>query len=73
MNLEKYYMEEDLFPRQITSFEEKEYGILFYNDENKDSFDSNHALIFREKVGDLPAVLQDIITFYKSKGINPNI
>lgn len=73
MNLEKYYMEEDLFPREITSFEEKEYGILFYNDGNKDSFDSNHALIFREKVGDLPAVLQDIINFYKSNGINPNI
>ena len=49
MNLEKYYMEEDLFPREITSFEEKEYGILFYNDENKDSFDSNHAIIYREK------------------------
>ena len=73
MNLEKYYMEEDLFPREITSFEEKDYGILFYNDENKDSFDSNHAIIYREKVSDLSAVLYDIINFYKSKGITPNI
>lgn len=41
--LEKIYREEDLFPREITSCEEREYGYLFYNEENKDSYDSNHV------------------------------
>lgn len=73
MDLKKMYLEEDLFPREITSFEEKDYGILFYNDDNKDSFDSNHAIIYRDKISNLSAVLQDIIYFYKGKGITPNI
>ena len=30
MNLEKIYREEDLFPREITSYEERDYGFLFY-------------------------------------------
>ena len=67
------YLEEDLFPREITCFIEKDYGILFYNDDNKDSFDSNHAIIYRNKISDLSVVLQDIIRFYKGKGITPNI
>lgn len=40
MNLEKMYLEEDLFPREITTYTEREYGLLFYNENNKDSFDS---------------------------------
>ena len=73
MNLEKMYQEEDLFPREITSYETRYYGLLFYNEENKDSFDSNHAIIYREKIDDIEAVLSDIISFYKDKGIRPNI
>lgn len=67
------YLEEDLFPREITCFIEKDYGILFYNDDNKDSFDSNHAIIYRNKISDLSVVLQDIVCFYQGKGITPNI
>lgn len=73
MNLEKMYVEEDLFPREITSYERRDYGLLFYNEENKDSFDSNHAIIFREKIHDAGMVLRDIIRFYNEKGIRPNI
>lgn len=73
MNLSKIYKEEDLFPTQITACEKRDYGYLFYNEENKDSYDSNHALIQKSKVKDLPKVLEDIISFYKAKGINPNI
>lgn len=73
MNLEKIYVEEDLFPREITSWEKREYGYLFYNEENKDSYDSNHALIFRESVSDLKQVLTDIVRFYTEKGIRPNL
>lgn len=73
MNLEKYYLEEDLFPREITWCEKRDYGFLFYNEENKDSYDSNHAIIYREKIVDLSVVLEDIISFYKEKDIKPII
>ncbi len=69
MNLEKMYKEEDLFPREIASVEEREYGYLFYDAENRDSYDSNHAVIFREQVKDLDAVLTDIVKFYRDKGL----
>ena len=73
MNLKAMYMEEDLFPREITSYETRYYGLLFYNEDNKDSFDSNHAIIYKEKTHDIEDVLRDIISFYKAKGIRPNI
>lgn len=59
MNLEKFYIEEDLFPREITSYETRNYGLLFYNEDNRDSFDSNHAIIFKEKINDIDFVLND--------------
>lgn len=73
MNLEKIYEEEDLFPREITFWEEREYGFLFYNEENKDSYDSNHAVIFKNRISDLNQVLDDIIKFYIKKGLKPVI
>lgn len=73
MNHEMMYREEDLFPREIASCEERAYGFLFYSDDNKDSYDSNHAVIFREKVRDVKAVLQDITSFYLGRGIRPTI
>ena len=68
MNLKNCYIEEDLFPKIFTKFEERDYGILFYNTENKDSFDSNHAVIYRERIQNLQALLLDIAEFYKAKG-----
>ena len=73
MNLKKFYIEEDMFPKLFTSFEEKYYGILFYNEENKSSYDSNHAVIYKDKIYNLNKVLEDIKKFYKKKGINPII
>ena len=73
MNLRKIYIEEDLFPREITLYEKRDYGFLFYSEENKDSYDSNHAIIFKNKVFDLKQVLNDIICFYTAKGIKPSI
>ena len=73
MNLTDCYIEEDLFPKIFTKFEERDYGILFYNTENKDSFDSNHAVIYRERIQNLQAVLLDIAEFYKAKGSRPII
>lgn len=73
MYLEKMYKEEDLFPKEITFWEEREYGFLFYNEGNKNSYDSNHALIFKNKISDLGQVINDIIKFYIKKGIRPVI
>ena len=69
----KIYTEEDLFPREITHYEKRDYGVLFYNEENKDSYDSNHAVIYRKKIADLDFVLKDIIDFYTHKNITPII
>lgn len=63
--------EEDLFPKNFTDYEERPYGILFYNIENKTSYDSNHALIYKENVDDLGKVLKDITLFYNEKDIHP--
>lgn len=64
MNLRDCYIEEDLFPKIFTDYEEREYGILFFNTDNKDSYDSNHAVIYKDKIHDLQHVLSDITEFY---------
>ena len=71
MNLEKIFREEDVFPREFANYETREYGMLFYDESNKDSYDSNHAVIFKEKISDLDAVLADVVRFYESKGRSP--
>ena len=73
MNLRDCYIEEDLFPIIFTDYEEREYGILFYNNDNKDSYDSNHAVIYKDKIHDLQQVLTDITRFYQDKGSRPII
>ena len=73
LTLQKIFTEEDLFPREVTSFEKRDYGFLFYNEQNKDSYDSNHALIYKNKISDIKLVLKEIIDFYKTKNITPNI
>lgn len=73
MDLKNGYLEEDLFPKMFTNFEERPYGILFYNEENRDSYDSNHAVIYKDRIDDLNAVLSDIIDFYTSKNLRPII
>ena len=73
MHMHPFYREEDLFPREFTSFTERPWGILYHNADNPDSYDSNHALIFRDKVENLPAVLREIADFYLSRGGRPII
>ena len=73
MNIENGYIEEDLFPKLFTQYEERPYGILFYNEANRDSYDSNHAVIYRDKIDDLKAVLADITGFYRSRNLRPII
>lgn len=71
MKLDKIFREEDYFPREFACYEMKEYGMLFYDETNKDSYDSNHAVIFEDKISDLDAVLEDIVSFYRSRGQSP--
>ncbi len=71
--MQPFYREEDLFPREFTGVIERPWGNLYHSADNPDSYDSNHALIFRDRVGDLPAVLEEIAEFYLSRGIRPII
>ena len=64
---------EQEFPRLFAYYEERQYGTLFYNAKIKNHHDSNHAILFPEKIKDLGAVLVEICDFYKSKSINPVI
>ena len=73
MDLEKIYREEDLFPKEFAAYAEREYGLLFFNDNNKDSYDSNHAIIFKDRINDIHKILEDITEFYHRKGIKPTI
>jgi len=69
MNLDKIFREEDLFPREFVKYEARDYGMLFYDENNKDSYDSNHAVIYKEKIEDLDAALGDVAAFYEGKGL----
>lgn len=73
MDIKKFYEVEDVFPKEIAFWVERKYGFLFYNEDNKDSYDSNHALIFKNRISDLNQVLDDIVEFYIEKGIKPVI
>lgn len=65
--------EENEFPKWFASYVEKDYGILFYMEDNKDSYDGNHACIYPEKITDLGAVLDDIAAFYRKLGMRASI
>lgn len=61
--------EEIYFPKRFASYTEKEYGILYYMDENPASYDGNHVCLFPEKIADLGAVLEDITAFYHHRPV----
>lgn len=65
--------EEIDFPKRFASFIEKEYGILYYMEDNKDSYDGNHACIYPERIDSLGTVLDDISQFYRSLSIQASI
>jgi N-acetylglutamate synthase-like GNAT family acetyltransferase len=74
MNIRNCILDEELyFPKMFTNYEEKEYGILFFNENNKESYDSNHAVIHPEKINNFEKTIIDVKKFYNSKGIIPRI
>jgi len=70
---ERIIKTEQEFPKVFAEYAQKPYGMLFYDKSNKLSHDSNHAIIYPSRIGDLSAVLADITDFYLSKGIEPRI
>ena len=73
MDMTDCFRLEDEFPKSFTGYEERPYGILFYNTHNKYSYDSNHAVIYRDRIKNLSDVLKDIVTFYVEKELTPFI
>ena len=71
MHMTPFYREEDLFPREFTHAASRPWGMLYHNEDNPDSYDSNHALLLRDRVEDLPAVLAEIVDFYHDRGMKP--
>jgi GNAT superfamily N-acetyltransferase len=59
------------FPQRFTTMISRNYGMIFYNEGNKKSYDSNHAVI-TDQLG-AEASVRDIEFFYKTKGIPPRI
>lgn len=57
------------YPQRFSNIITKNYGIIFYNEGNKASQDSNHSIIF-DLIG-AESSLRDVDFFYKSKGIHP--
>ncbi len=63
-----FYREEDLFPGEFAPAEARPWGVLYCDPDNPESYDSNHALVFRDRVTDLPAVLAEIAAYYRARG-----
>jgi len=61
--------EEMEFPKLFAPHETRDYGLLFHNVANPESGDSNHAVIYPERINDLKRVLDDIMGFYEGKGL----
>ncbi len=59
------------FPQRFSTMLTKNWGLIFFNEGNKASHDSNHAVI-TDTVG-VESSVREIEFFYKSKGISPRI
>lgn len=65
--------EEIEFPKLFASYVERDYGILFYNENEKSSNDSNHAILYPETALDIGNAIEETTNFYLSKGIVPRV
>jgi GNAT superfamily N-acetyltransferase len=59
------------FASRFTNMTTEDWGLLFWNEGNKSSHDSNHAIII-DHLG-VEATIKQILSFYKGKGITPRI
>jgi GNAT superfamily N-acetyltransferase len=58
--------------RRISNAVNTEYGVLFYNEENPQSHDSNHAVILREN-RPLEWIIDQIERFYRQRKLTPRL
>ncbi len=66
---EKIIKTEQNYPNLFSNFEERDWGCLFFNEDNRGSFDSNSAIITADVVTD--QILAEIDAFYNEKNITP--
>ncbi len=57
------------YPQRFSNMVNKNYGLVFFNEGNKASHESNHAVI-TDYIG-VESSVRDVEFFYKGKGINP--
>ncbi len=57
------------YPQRFATMLQKDYGLIFFNEGNKSSPESNHAVI-KDYIG-IESSIRDIESFYKAKGIQP--
>jgi GNAT superfamily N-acetyltransferase len=71
-NMKELIDKEIHFPKDFADSVIKPYGILYFNDDNTNSWDSNHAII-TDLNADLDIAFQEIHSFYNEKNITPRI
>jgi GNAT superfamily N-acetyltransferase len=59
------------YPQRFANMQQKDYGLIFFNEGNKASLESNHAVI-TDHIG-IESSIRNIESFYKAKGIKPCI
>ena len=65
---------ECFYPKSFSNLQHTDYGILFYNEDNPDSYCSNHAVITKyDEKSDFDRIIRDIKEFYLSKNLKPMI
>ena len=72
ISLEKLIEYEINFPQSFASVCDKPYGRLFYNTDNPQSHDSNHA-VFLNLGTDPEQALEELILFYRIKSLIPRV
>jgi GNAT superfamily N-acetyltransferase len=56
----------------FTQYEDRDWGIFFYNEEQPEYYDANHAHI--HKMVDNPqTVIKEVLSFYQSRGLTPRL
>lgn len=61
------------YPKYISNFEEKPFGVIYHDQSDPDNPYLNHAIIFPDQVEDLPGALDAITQFYLERGIQPRV
>lgn len=61
------------FPKYLSNSQATDYGMLYWDESDKENHNLNHAIIYPDWVTDLKPVLQEIAEFYLARGIQPRV